>query len=619
MDVIVIKKNNKEVGRVVPSKRTLLIGRSPICDLVLRSNEMRPLHFLLEWIGEGDFKPTEGFWSLVDISKSNDSQAKGFSGEAAILQKSPINFEGYEFLIAKDDLAETAVGKGVLSRSMDFDADQKAGSMSVEGKTLVIELITYDRRNDVVTNVNHFNREQLLKGLRVLTLPKLSFSLTADKNSTLTVENLGEVNLLDVYNRTERLTNDFKTYGKKVEITPADFFSFITADTAYYFRWVPRVEFVPPPVVWTKDPAILTLLGVFFFIGVTFVLMSQVKLPEPEEIPEPKRVARVEIQSLVFEPPPPPPAPPAQQTPTENPPVTPPPAEEVQTSEEKQLTLNDQKKAENDTPKAASEKTASNNAPKGDPKQATVKNTDKNNTRSGLDLPAPVKNVNQVGILGKLKGGTKSNERLSADAVVNKGRPTDSAVGDTGSVALNQAPLGRIGSSRNHGSSSDDEGPGLAGASTTLRSNKAAEGPSVGGLAGPRGKGKLGGEGLIGKPEGGSGGFGLDAKSMDVTGGLTKEDIRTSLRENQRAIRNCYERALLSKNRLEGRLGLRWKISPTGSVETIAIQNTTVGMPSLENCVLEVVRKIQFPQAPNRMPTTVIYPFVFTPKKNEAK
>ncbi|MEK6773867.1 MAG: AgmX/PglI C-terminal domain-containing protein [Bdellovibrionota bacterium] len=598
---------------MVPSKRTLLIGRSPICDLVLRSNEMRPMHFLIEWVGEGDFKPNEGFWSLVDISKSTAIQSKDFSGEAAILQKNPIQFEGFEFLITKDDLAETAVSKGVISRSMDFESEEK--KILTAGQSMMLELITYDRRNDVVTNVNHFDVELLSRGLRITTLPQLSFNLPSVKNNILIAENLGEINLVDVYRRSEKITSEFKGLGKKIEIAPGDFISFLTAESAYYFRWVPRVAFIPPPRVWTKDPAVLTLLGVFFFIGITAVLMSQVKLPEVTEIPEPKRIARVEIAATAPEPPPPPPplSEAAEQV------VTPPqpPQKEVEEKPAPTLSASEEEKNTKKNNAANVEKIAVPAAPKGDPKKASVKNTDKKNTNVGLDSPAAIKDVNTVGLLSKLKGGKKSTDRLSAEQVVNRGKPTDSAVGETGSVALNQAPLGQIGASKNKGSSSSSEGPGLAGASTTLRSNKASENPSIGGLAGSRGKGKFGGEGMIGKPTGGgSGGFGLDAHSMEVSGGLTKEDIRNSLRENQRAIRNCYERALLSKNHLEGRLGLRWKINPSGIVESISIQNTTVGMPSLENCVLEVVKRISFPQAPNKQPTTVIYPFVFTPKKN---
>lgn len=615
MDVIVIRKNNKEIGRLVPSKRTLLIGRSPICDLVLRTQEMRPMHFLIEWIGEGEFKPNEGFWSLVDISKSAaDSQSKDFSGEATILQKDPTSYQDFEFLIAKDELAETAVSKGVISRSMDFEADKQ--STVTSGRAMVLELITYDRRNDVVTNVNHFDRDLLARGLRILTLPKLSFTLPPNQNNVLVVENLGETNLIDAFNRSEKISGQFKGYGKKIEITPGDFISFMTAETAYYLRWVPKVEFVPPPRVWTKDPAILTLLGTFFFIGITATLMSQVKVPESEEIPQPQRVARIEVAAPppeVTPPPPPPPpvAPPEEEVKQAEPePVVkeePKPTPKVSSSDDQN------KSKKNDTAKMEKTPTPA----QGDPKQATVKNTDKKKTNPGLDQPAPIKDVNTVGLLSKLKGGKKSNDRLSAEQVVNRGRPTDSSVGETGRVTLNQAPMGQIGTSKNKGSSSNDEGPGLAAASTTLKSNKAAEGPSVGGLAGPRGKGKFGGEGALGTPKGsGSGGFGLDVQTMEVSGGLTKEDIRKALRDNQRAIRNCYERALLSKSHLEGRLGLRWKINPSGGVDSISIQSTTVGMPSLENCVLEVVRKIIFPQAPNKMPTTVIYPFVFTPKRN---
>ena len=51
MKVILFKKNQKEIGRLIPDKRTLLVGRAPVCDLVLRKEDLKPIHFTIEWMG----------------------------------------------------------------------------------------------------------------------------------------------------------------------------------------------------------------------------------------------------------------------------------------------------------------------------------------------------------------------------------------------------------------------------------------------------------------------------------------------------------------------------------------------------------------------------------------
>lgn len=605
MDVIVVRKNNKEVGRIVPSKKTLIVGRSPVCDLILRTQEMKPLHFLIEWIGEGDFKPNEGFWSLVDISKLKNKNSQNYSGEATILQKTPIQVEGFEFVIQKDDLAETALSKGVLSRSMEFESDH-ARTLS-SGENFVVEVITYDRRNDIVTDINHFSGDILSRGLRVAHLPKLFFTLSSSQKNSLLVENQGETQLVDVFNRTERVTSNLNSIQSRLEILPGDFYSFLSSESAYYFRWVQKVEVITPPNSWKKDPVLLTLLAsLFFVLCIGFLIKNYNYTPEIIP-PAPVRIAKIEV--------------PLAQIPQEKKEIElPPPAEEKQLAPEPQIVEEKQPvkeiKPEEKVPKTEEKvQAAKASGAKANPVTQADKISKTQNV--GLQQPkAEISDVNTVGLLGKLKGGSSSKARVKADQLLNQARPTDTASGATGTIGVSQPNLGQVGSSSEKGpAGSKNPGPGLSAASTTLKAGKITDGSHVSGLVGGEGKERFGGQGLAGKAkDSGTGGMGLDTKSMEVTGGLTKEDIRKALKDNQRAIRNCYERALLAKKDLEGRLVMRWKISPPGPVESISIQNSNMGMPSLENCVLDIIKKIQFPQALNNQPTIVIYPFLFQGK-----
>ena len=357
-----------------------------------------------------------------------------------------------------------------------------------------------------------------------------------------------------------------------------------------------RVEFIP--MAWLRDPMVRVIL---FLLLLLCLIATYMAVRPPEEVKEPEppaRVATVLVQEPQVKLPPPPPPPP--------------PPKEVPPAETKKTTV-----VETKTPAPkntfVTQKTAAKETKAAAPSFKNSTKVEKN--KPGLNSPAPVTNVNTVGLLGKLGGGKKTGEKVSADLIVNKGVVADTATGDTGKIVVSQPPAGELGRGRGGSSKGDNS---LAGASTTLRNSGVTDDNSAGALGMAGGKSKYGGGMKLGGGEGLSGGSSTGASgdgNMEVAGGLDKEAVRRALAENRRAIRACYETALLARKDLEGRITLRWKIAPSGPVESIAIQSTTVNLPSLENCVQKVVKGIVFPQAPNHLPTTVIYPFVFQGKK----
>ena len=170
----------------------------------------------------------------------------------------------------------------------------------------------------------------------------------------------------------------------------------------------------------------------------------------------------------------------------------------------------------------------------------------------------------------------------------------------------------------------------LAQASTTLSGVSKVDGGSAGAIAMAGGKSRFSSgsqlNGLQGAGGSGAGnaagtgtqssGSGFDrGEAMSAVGGLDKDAIRKALRENRRAIANCYETALLTKRQLDGRMTFRWVISIEGSVTSIKLQNSEIQMPTFESFVESVIKAIKFPQSPNKSTTTVIYPFAFQGKK----
>src|SRR5687768_8327936 len=110
MKTVAIFNNGREIEKFQLTKPTLFIGRSPTCDVILRAKSVRPLHFVLEWVGEGEFDAEKGFWSIIDISLSQKKESS--SGEGLILGPEGAAFGPFEFRHTKDELAESYLKKG---------------------------------------------------------------------------------------------------------------------------------------------------------------------------------------------------------------------------------------------------------------------------------------------------------------------------------------------------------------------------------------------------------------------------------------------------------------------------------------------------------------------------
>lgn len=95
-------------------------------------------------------------------------------------------------------------------------------------------------------------------------------------------------------------------------------------------------------------------------------------------------------------------------------------------------------------------------------------------------------------------------------------------------------------------------------------------------------------------------------------GSLAPEEIRRVVRRNLGQVRHCYERALAARADAAGRLTLRWVIGAAGTVLGAAVQDDATGAPALGACVVEAVRRWQFP-APVGGVVSVSYPFTVAP------
>jgi len=172
-----------------------------------------------------------------------------------------------------------------------------------------------------------------------------------------------------------------------------------------------------------------------------------------------------------------------------------------------------------------------------------------------------------------------------------------------------------------------------------LMGNQVGENFGYGGL-GLRGTGRGGGgtgEGTIGLGNlntighgggGGSGsGYGRGAGGLGgrrgqaprirsgaamVKGSLSKEGIRRIVRRHTNEVKFCYERELAKRPDLTGRVAIKFIISGTGAVQMAAVESSTLGNASVENCIAQAVRRWKFPQPEGGGIVIVTYPFQLT-------
>jgi len=136
------------------------------------------------------------------------------------------------------------------------------------------------------------------------------------------------------------------------------------------------------------------------------------------------------------------------------------------------------------------------------------------------------------------------------------------------------------------------------------------------GNLGTIGKGGGGGSGSgYGRGAGGLGGRRAHAPDIvpgtaQVRGSLDKEIIRRIIRRHLNEVKFCYEKELMHKPDLYGRVMIQFTISGLGAVVASVVQNSTMNNPGVEQCIAGAVRRWEFPKPQGGGIVIVSYPFV---------
>ena len=195
----------------------------------------------------------------------------------------------------------------------------------------------------------------------------------------------------------------------------------------------------------------------------------------------------------------------------------------------------------------------------------------------------------QKGTLNKILAGGKG----AANAA-------DKIKGYGGFTTAGQGGLGDAGAGSGGGGHSE----GLGGLS-----DKGSGGGKSGNGLGQIGSGgnMLGGSGKMAINGGGS-------PEPIVYGSIDTDAIARAIAAHRDEIKYCYEKEINAEHPdMAGRVGIRFVIGASGTVNSAGTINTTLHNANTENCVCQVIKRIQFPPVRGGGIAEVTYPFVFKP------
>lgn len=165
------------------------------------------------------------------------------------------------------------------------------------------------------------------------------------------------------------------------------------------------------------------------------------------------------------------------------------------------------------------------------------------------------------------------------------------------------------------------EGAGGLGATST-GGGGGGQSMGLGGLSdkgpggGKRGTG-LGALGSVGNLLGGKGKIAIDSGGGGepiVMGAIDTDAIAREIAKHRDEIKYCYEKEInADRPDLSGRVAIKFVIVANGTVSSAGVANTTLKNANTESCVVDVIKRIQFPPVRGGGIAEVTYPFLFKP------
>jgi TonB family protein len=98
--------------------------------------------------------------------------------------------------------------------------------------------------------------------------------------------------------------------------------------------------------------------------------------------------------------------------------------------------------------------------------------------------------------------------------------------------------------------------------------------------------------------------------TASTSGALAPDVIRRHIRQHRNAIRHCYQRELVGRPDLAGRVAVRFVIGQDGTVVNSGVASSTIESATVGQCVARAISRVNFPP-PGQGVVIVTYPFTF--------
>ena len=110
----------------------------------------------------------------------------------------------------------------------------------------------------------------------------------------------------------------------------------------------------------------------------------------------------------------------------------------------------------------------------------------------------------------------------------------------------------------------------------------------------------------------GEGAIGAVGGDPIILGALDRSLIDKVIKRHMAQIRYCYQRELTKNPAIKGKIVIKFVIAKDGSVSSANTKSSTMGSPTVENCVVSRFMRMQFPEPKGGGIVIVSYPFFFS-------
>ncbi|MEW6056973.1 MAG: AgmX/PglI C-terminal domain-containing protein [Bdellovibrionota bacterium] len=648
-------------------KKRAVLGSATSSDLRLDDGSVSPIHAILEVSGV-DGKPV-----IYDLASDSGLQVNGATTVQATLNpQDQLQIGPYLITVQVQKLGEIPKTpervRESFGQKLFVSEKEDLAPLLLENEAEVIDI--FDRRpesktslqvvmfyNDTILDVEHFvdKKKVLIGPVMGADFPIPPVLPTADAGRFDLVTNESGQYLLHLHEKMEGVVSQngrlaslkevmsaVSTAGSKsYRLEDKGFAKVKFGDISFFLNFTPAPPQLKRPKLFEKDPLFLRVwLASLALTALVLVTITSVTVDPKVEIEQlPERVA-----TIIYEP---------KLLPVERPPMP-----KAQPTEP----VASEKKARPSEPpkviKVVDPKTPKTEAPKnamiGEKTQVVKKDDDRPQAVKPDNRPKAVaqkasgqegagaKAIGQEGRRGeanKPKAAVAQQKALrpgegrpTSGAVANKGRSQTNDLGVVDMFKSQQGVLNKLlaggkgvqnAASKLEGYSGfTSQGQGGLGAAGS-GSGGGGQSMGLGGLAdkgsggGKKGSG-LGALGSGGNILGGTGKLAIDSGGGSgepvVQGAIDADAIARELAKYADQIKYCYEKEINAERPdLAGRVGIRFVIGASGSVTSAGVSSTSLKHAPTEGCVIEVIKRIQFPQVRGGGIVEVSRTFVFKP------